>query len=44
MVQMGVIHLEKLDGHALKLKKIFERTIQLVDENKPDEVSLEAPF
>ena len=44
MVQMGVIHLEKLDGHALKLKRIFERTIQLVDEYKPDEVSLEAPF
>ena len=44
MVQMGVIHLEKLDGHALKLKRIFERTVQLVDEYNPDEVSLEAPF
>ena len=44
MIQMGVIHLEKLDGHALKLKRIFERTLQLVDEYKPDEVSLEAPF
>ena len=44
MVQMGVIHLGKLDGHALKLKRIFERTVQLVDEYKPDEVSLEAPF
>ena len=41
---MGVIHLGKLDGHALKLKRIFERTVQLVDEYKPDEVSLEAPF
>ena len=44
MIQMGVIHLEKLNGHALKLKRIFERTIQLVEEYKPDEVSLEAPF
>ena len=44
MVQMDVIHLGKLDGHALKLKRIFERTVQLVDEYKPDEVSLEAPF
>lgn len=44
MIQMGVVHLEKLDGHALKLKQIFERTLQLVDEYKPDEVSLEAPF
>ena len=44
MIHMGVIHLEKLDGHALKLKRIFEQTIHLVDEYKPDEVSLEAPF
>jgi len=44
MLQMGVIHLEKLGNHALKLKKIFERTVQLVEEYRPDEVSLEAPF
>ena len=44
MIQMGVIHLQKLDNHALKLKRIFERTVQLIDEYKPDEVSLEAPF
>ena len=44
MIQMGVIHLEKMKNHALKLKRIFERTIQLVEEYKPDEVSLEAPF
>ena len=44
MIQMGVIHLEKLGNHALKLKRIFERTVQLVEEYKPDEVSLEAPF
>ena len=44
MIQMGVIHLQKLDNHALKLKRIFERTIQLIDEYKPEEVSLEAPF
>ena len=37
MIQMGVIHLEKLNGHALKLKRIFERTVQLVEEYKPDE-------
>ena len=44
MVQMGVIHLSKLNSHALKLKKIFERTVSLVDQYKPDEVSLESPF
>ena len=44
MIKMGVVNLKKLEGHALKLKRIFERTIQLTDEYKPDEVSLEAPF
>ncbi|MFZ6011354.1 MAG: crossover junction endodeoxyribonuclease RuvC [Bacteroidota bacterium] len=42
--QFGVIHLSKYDGHELKLKKIFERVLNLVDEYKPDEVALEAPF
>tara|TARA_B100001142_G_scaffold127638_1_gene129538 strand:+ start:213 stop:764 length:552 start_codon:yes stop_codon:yes gene_type:complete len=44
LIQMGVIHLTKLASHELKLKRIFERTLQLVDEYKPDEFSIEAPF
>ena len=44
LIQMGVLHLSKLGSHELKLKKIFERTLQLVDEYKPDELSVEAPF
>ena len=44
LVQMGVLHLSKLGSHELKLKKIFERTLQLVDEYKPDEFAVEAPF
>ena len=44
MMQMGVIHLEKINDHYEKLKKIFKRTLQLVDDYNPDEVSLEAPF
>jgi crossover junction endodeoxyribonuclease RuvC len=44
LIQYGVIHLSKIDGHELKLKKIFERIIQLVDEYHPDEMALEAPF
>ena len=44
LIQMGVLHLSKLDSHELKLKKIFERTLQLVDEYKPDEFAVEAPF
>ena len=44
LVQMGVLHLSKLESHELKLKRIFERTLQLVDEYKPDEFAVEAPF
>ena len=44
LIQMGVLHLSKLGSHELKLKKIFERTLQLVDEYKPDEFAVEAPF
>ena len=44
LVQMGVLHLSKLGSHELKLKKIFERTLQLVDDYKPDEFAVEAPF
>jgi len=41
---MGVLRLEKIENHPLKLKKIFDRTVQLIDEYKPDELSIEAPF
>ena len=44
LIQMGVLHLSKLSSHELKLKKIFERTLQLGDEYKPDEFAVEAPF
>jgi crossover junction endodeoxyribonuclease RuvC len=44
LLQFGVIHLSKYEGHELKLKKIFERIISLIDEFHPDMVALEAPF
>jgi crossover junction endodeoxyribonuclease RuvC len=44
LLQFGVIHLSKYETHELKLKKIFERVLSLVDEYNPDEVALEAPF
>jgi len=44
LIQYGVIHLSKYGSHELKLKKIFERVISLIDEYHPDEVALEAPF
>lgn len=44
MIALGVIHLDKLDDQALKLKRIFEKTLMLIDEYHPDELSIEAPF
>jgi len=44
LISTGCIHLHKLENQPLKLKKIFERTLYLVDEYKPDEIALEAPF
>ncbi len=44
MITMGVLHLSKLNSHADKLKRIFERTLALIDQYKADEMALEAPF
>ena len=44
MTDVGSIKLGKLKDHTLKLKAIFERTIELIDIHKPDEISIEAPF
>lgn len=44
LVQYGVIKLSKYTTHELKLKKIFERMIQVIDEYLPDEMAVEDPF
>ncbi len=44
MLAMGVIKLSKFNSQALKLRRIFERTLGLVEQYKPDELSIESPF
>lgn len=44
LVSLGVLKLQKTDDHPLKLKYIFEKSIALIDEFHPDELSIEAPF
>ncbi len=44
LISSGIIKLEKLDDHALRLLKIFERTIGIIEEYNPDELAIEAPF
>ena len=43
-IQLNELDLRKYDDHYLKLKLIFERTIELIDTHHPDEIAIEAPF
>lgn len=44
LITMGILKLGNYSNHALKLKKIFERTLGLIEQYKPDELAIEAPF
>lgn len=44
LVCLGIIELKKYTDHYIKLQKLFERTIQLIDQYHPDELAIEAPF
>lgn len=43
-IQMNELQLSKYDDHYVKLKLIFERTMELIDNYHPDEIAIEAPF
>jgi len=43
-VQMNELMLRKYDDPYVKLKLIFERTLELIDTYHPDEIAIEAPF
>lgn len=44
LIVLDELMLSKYDDHYLRLKKIFEKTIQIIDNYKPDEIAIEAPF
>ncbi len=44
MEAMGVLQLDKYEDHYLRLSKIFERVLGLIDQYHPDELAIEAPF
>ena len=43
-MQLNELDLKKYSDHYLKLKLIFERTIELIETYHPDEIAIEAPF
>jgi len=44
MLTCGVIQLHKYTDYVVKLKRIFDRTVSLIDEFKPDDMAIEAQF
>ena len=43
-LQLNELQLKKYEDHYLKLKLIFERTVELIDTYKQDHIAIEAPF
>ncbi len=41
---MGVLDIRKVSDQYLKLKRIFDTTLELIDKYNPDELAIEAPF
>ena len=44
LIVMGVLTLSKIESHYLRLRRIHERTLQLINEYHPDELAIESPF
>ena len=44
LITIGLIDLTKHEDHYVKIRHIFERTLGIIDEYKPDELAIEAPF
>ena len=43
-VDMGVVDMKREGDHYMKLRKIYEQTLKLMETYLPDEVAIEAPF
>ena len=44
VIKFDVINMKNITNHAVKLKKIFDRTQELITEYLPDEMAIEAQF
>ncbi len=44
LLSLGIVKLDHLDDHPLKLQRIFEKTVALIDQYHPDCLAIEAPF
>lgn len=44
LITLGIVRMDHLDDHFLKLQRIFEKTMVLIETYKPDALAIEAPF
>jgi len=44
LVALGAIDISKYGDHFIRLKQIFDRISGIIDEYRPDELAIEAPF
>jgi crossover junction endodeoxyribonuclease RuvC len=44
LITLGAIRLTRTDDHFVKIKRIFEETLALIDRFHPDELAIESPF
>lgn len=44
LIVMGVLQLSKFESHYLRLKRIYERVLGLIDQYHPDDLAIESPF
>lgn len=44
LLEMGALHLSKYKDHAVKLKRIYDRCLSLIENHAPDHLAVEAPF
>src|SRR5476649_1900652 len=44
LISLGVVKMGSIEDHMLKLQRIFEKTVALIDAYNPDCLAIEAPF
>lgn len=44
LIHLNELILKKYKDHYLRLKHIFDRTLEVIEQHSPDEIAIEAPF
>ncbi|MBY0244159.1 MAG: crossover junction endodeoxyribonuclease RuvC [Sphingobacteriaceae bacterium] len=44
LITLGIVRMDHLDDHYLKLKRIFQKSVDLIEQYKPDVLAIESPF